>query len=109
MADSLPVAIFQRVAMDLVRPMDAERMAEYCDHGHGDVHRNLPGMEAGVLSVGNIFGESGRNFCGGVAQAVSQFWSGQERLNRNFRAFVADIQIFHDLRNGFHRRNFVRL
>ncbi|MDB6125642.1 MAG: hypothetical protein JWQ71_4635 [Pedosphaera sp.] len=55
MADSLFIAILEYVAMDLVRAMGVECLAEHVHHRHGSGHDLVAGVEKRLFAVGNVF------------------------------------------------------
>src|ERR1700722_5051901 len=70
MANPVLAAFFQRVAMDMVRTMDAERVAEFCDYHRSAGDHDLFGMASRVFAFGNVFNAGGQGVRRGVAEKV---------------------------------------
>jgi hypothetical protein len=70
-ADSVPAAVFECVAVEVGGAMGAECVAEYCADGSVDIGRAGAGAAAVVFAGGIVFKEGGRSFCADVAGAVS--------------------------------------
>src|SRR6266852_5109409 len=61
MAHSLFTAFLQRLAVELVRPVGAQCVAQLHDHPGSAVHRDGPGLETRLFASGNVLVARGRS------------------------------------------------
>src|SRR5579862_5498630 len=59
------------MAIDMVRSVGAQCVAEFCDYWHAHSFDNFTGATAGLLASGNIFPEPECNFRWRIANAFS--------------------------------------
>lgn len=55
MADSIPAAVLEQMATDVVWPMGAERMAEFCHYSRVDCVGCVTGQTARVFPARIVF------------------------------------------------------
>src|SRR5262249_31758510 len=70
MADSVLVAIFESRAVELGRPVGAERLAELCDHDSAAALRAVAGLENRAFTAANRVAARKRRSGSGAAQPI---------------------------------------